>query len=76
MHFYEYRGFTICPAPALSMKENVWTVNLSIRRGTEVKSFETAYSFSTKGEAVFHCISLGKKIIDGDADDFAVDDIF
>ena len=75
MHFYEYRGFAICPTPALSLADNVWTVKLSIRRGAQVKSFETAYSFSTKGEAVFFCLSLGKKIIDGDVDGFTVDDI-
>lgn len=75
MHVYEYGGFTICPVPALSLADDVWTVNLSIRRGARAKSFETTYSFRTKGEAVFHCISLGKKIIDGDVDGFTVDDI-
>jgi len=75
MHFYEYRGFTICPAPALSLAENVWTVNVSIRHGARAKLFETPYCFGTKGEAVFHCISFGKKIIDGDVEDVTVDDI-
>lgn len=75
MHFYEYRGFTIYPTPGISLEGDAWTVNLSIRRGAHVKLFKTSYSFGTKGEAVFHCINLGEKIINGDVEDFTVDDI-
>jgi len=75
MQFYEYRGFTIYPTPKISLEGDAWTLNLSIRRGANVKAFKTAYSFGTKGEAVFHCINFGKKIVDGDVEDLTVDDI-
>lgn len=75
MHFFDYRGFTIYPAPALSLEGDTWTVDLSIRRGAKVKSFKTPYAFGTKGEAVFHCINFGKKIIDGDVEDVTIDDL-
>ena len=75
MHFYDYRGFTIYPTPNISLEGDAWTVNLSIRRGANIKAFKTAYSFGTKGEAVFHSINFGRRIIDGDVEDFTVDDI-
>ncbi len=75
MHFYEYKGFTIYPTPVISLEGDAWTVKLSIRHGAQVKLFKTAYSFGTKGEAIFHSISLGKRIIDGDVEEFTVDDI-
>ena len=75
MNFYEYKGFTIYPDPRLSLETDTWTITLSIRRGKKVKLFTTGHSFGTKGEAVFHCINFGKKIIDGEVAEYAVNDI-
>ena len=75
MHFYEYKGFIIYPNPMLSLDTDIWNVHLSIRRGDKVKSFNADHSFSTKGEAAFHCISFGKKVIDGEIEEQSIDDL-
>ncbi len=75
MHFYEYKGFTIYPNPRLSLDSDTWTIHLSIRHGDRILSFSAEHSFSTKGEAVFHAIGFGKRIIDGEIDGYSVEDI-
>ncbi len=75
MHFYEYKGFTIYPNPRLSLESDTWAIHLSIRRGDRIASYSAEHSFSTKGEAVFHTISFAKKIIDGEIEDYSVDDM-
>ncbi len=75
MHFYEYKGFTIYPTPRLSLEFDTWAIHLSIRRGDRIVSFSAERSFNTKGEAVFHAINFGKQIIDGEIDDYSVDEI-
>jgi hypothetical protein len=75
MNFFEYKGFIIYPNPKLSLETNTWTINLSIRHNNKIKSFTSEHSFSTKGEAVFHCIGFGKKVIDGEMEAHSVTDI-
>jgi hypothetical protein len=36
---------------------------------------KTENTFSTKGEAAFHCIDFGKKIIDGETECYTIDDL-
>ena len=76
MHFYEYKGFTIYPTPKLSLRTDTWTIGLSIRRGNKIKTISTAHSFRTKGEAAFHCISFGKKIIDGEIAEITLHELY
>ncbi|KAF0218865.1 MAG: hypothetical protein FD174_2648 [Geobacteraceae bacterium] len=75
MQFYEYKGFTIYPTPRLSIESDTWMINLTIRRGTKVKVFSAPNCFKTKGEATFHCISFGKKIIDAEIYGYTTNDI-
>lgn len=64
MHFYEYKNHIIYPSPRLSVESGFWTIQLSIRYGDKVRTFAYDAMFATKGEAVFHCINYGKKLID------------
>jgi hypothetical protein len=73
MQFYEYKGYIIYPIPQRSVDSKAWEAVLSIRKGNHLKIYKTEYLHKTKGEAVFHCISLGKKIIDGDGGEFTTD---
>ena len=75
MQFYEYKGYIIYPIPQLSTESEAWEAVLSVRNGKNLKIFRTEYLFKTKGEAVFHSISLGKKIIDGEIEEFTLDGI-
>lgn len=75
MQFYDYKGFTIYPVPRLVLDSDLWSVQLTIRRGDKHKSFTPPHSFATKGEAVFHSISFGKKIIDEEIFGYTVHDI-
>lgn len=75
MQFYDYKGFTIYPLPRLALESDLWAVHLTIRRGNKKKTFDSPHSFSTKGEAVFHSISYGKKIIDDEIFGYTVHDI-
>jgi hypothetical protein len=75
MHFYEYKGFIIYPTPRLVLEPKYWTVDLTIRRGDKIKAFHTEHVFPTKGEAAFHCINFGKRIIDGEIGSCTIDDL-
>jgi hypothetical protein len=57
------------------MESEVWEAVLSIRNGKNLKLFKTEYLFNTRGEAVFHCITIGNKIIDGELEEFTLDGI-
>jgi hypothetical protein len=70
MHFLDYKGYTIYPEPKLSLESHTWEAILSIRKGNKVETVKTECLFKTKGEAFFHSISMGKKIIDGEIDEF------
>jgi len=75
MNFFEYKGFTIYPDPRFTPEFGRWTINLSIRRRDGIKAFSSSCFFSTRGEAVFHCINFGKKIIDGEIEGCTIDDM-
>jgi hypothetical protein len=64
MHFYEYKGFTIYPTPRLHLESGYWRIQVTIRFKQSIRIFNSENIFSTKGEAVFHCINYGKKLID------------
>ena len=72
MQFYEYKDYIIYPIPQLSTDSEAWEAILSIRKGKYMKIFKTEYLSNTKGEAVFYCINLGKKIIDGEGGEFTI----
>jgi len=75
MQFYDYKGFTIYPLPRLVLESDLWSVQLTICRGSKRKSFNPPHAFSTKGEALFHSIHYGKKIIDDEIFGYTVHDI-
>ncbi|SNB46407.1 CV_2116 domain-containing protein [Geobacter sp. DSM 9736] len=75
MQFYEYKGFTIYPMPRLLFDSDTWSVSLTIRRREKVKAFSAPNSFTTKGEAVFQCITFGKKIIDDEIFGYTIHDL-
>jgi hypothetical protein len=64
MNFFEYKNHTIYPTPRLQIATGYWRVQLSIRHRHNIKIFSHENVFATKGEAVFHCITYGKKLID------------
>ncbi len=64
MQFYEYNGYTIYPAPHLVEGSNYWMIELIIKNKNVIKKYDSDNFFSTKGEAVFHSIIFGKKLID------------
>ena len=76
MQFFDYKGFTIYPMPRLNLGADTWSVHLTIRRGNRGKAFTAPNCFTSKGEAVFHCVSFGKKIIDEEIFGYTVYDIF
>lgn len=75
MQFYDYKGFTIYPLPRLVLESDLWSVQLTICRGSKQKSFSPPHEFNTKGEALFHSIHYGKKIIDDEIFGYTVHDI-
>jgi hypothetical protein len=64
MQFYEYKGFTIYPAPKLVAGLGYWKVELLIKHNNTFKKYGDERRLFTKGEAVFHAIQHGKKLID------------
>ena len=64
MQFYEYKGFTIYPSPKLLSGSSCWMIELLIKNKNVIKKYVDENFFTTKGEAVFHSIMYGKKLID------------
>ena len=64
MQFYEYKGCTIYPTPQLMIETGLWKIELMLRRNSKTEKFSDVKIFNTKAEAVFYCISYGKKLID------------
>lgn len=64
MQFYEYKGYIIYPAPHLVTGSSCWISELIIKDKNVIKKYDDKNFFSTKGEAVFHSILYGKKLID------------
>ena len=64
MQFYEYKGYTIYPAPQYADRSSSWRTELVIKYANTFKKYSTDDIYSTKGEAVFHSIRYGKELID------------
>ena len=64
MQFYEYKGYTIYPDPHLVAGSSCWMIELMIKNKNVIKKYDTEDFFTTKGEAVFHSIMYGRKLID------------
>jgi hypothetical protein len=64
MQFYEYRGYTIYPAPHLVIGSGCWSIELIINHDISTHTYSNDTRYSTKGEAVFHSIQYGKELID------------
>ncbi len=64
MQIYEYKGYTIYPAPQFADRSNSWRVELVIKYANSFKKFSNENVYLTKGEAVFHSIRCGKELID------------
>jgi len=64
MQFYEYKGYTIYPAPHLVTGSQCWVIELMIKNKNAIKKYDNGDFFTTKGEAVFHSIMYGMKLID------------
>ncbi len=68
MNFFEYKEHTIYPTPRIVMESGYWKIQMTIRYKNKIKLFSSDVMFGTKGEAVFHCISYGKRLIDDGID--------
>lgn len=68
MNFYEYKNHVIYPTPRIVMDTGCWRIQITIRYKDKIQRFSNDTMFSTKGEAVFHCINYGKKLIDEGVD--------
>ncbi len=64
MNFYEYKDHIIYPTPRIDIDSGYWKIQLTIRYKNNIKLFKRDAMFGTRGEAVFHCISYGKTLID------------
>lgn len=62
MQFYEHKGYIIYPTPHLAV--GYWSIEIVIKYNNVIKSYVNNNVFLTKGEAVFHSIQFGKKLID------------
>ena len=64
MQFYEYKGFVIYPVPEPVAGPGCWKVELIIKHDNKIRKYGDEKKLFTKGEAVFHSIQYGKKLID------------
>ncbi len=64
MQFYEYKGYTIYPAPQFTVRSCNWKVELVIKYDNLLNKYSTDNVYSSEGEAVLNAIIYGKKLID------------
>jgi len=64
MQFYEYKGHIIYPSPQSVVGSGYWKIELIIKYNNSIEKFSNDTIYFTKGEAVFHSIQYGKKLID------------
>ena len=64
MQFYDYKGCTIYPTPRLMVGTGLWKIELMLRCNSVTEKCSDEKVFNTKAEAVFYCISYGKRLID------------
>ena len=64
MQFYTYRGYSIYPDPHLVFGSGYWGIALTISNDISTYSYRNDTVYPTEGEAVFHSIQYGKKLID------------
>ena len=62
MQFYEHKGYIIYPTTHLAV--GYWTIEIIIKYNDVIKTYVNNNIFLTQGEAVFHAIKFGKKLID------------
>ena len=74
----EYKGYVIQVAP-YPLESKHWKINLYIEKhddqGVKCRNFFAADKYPTRAEAVGHCLSLGRKIINGEVEGLSVDDL-
>lgn len=64
MHYIEYKNHIIYPTPRLQIGTGYWKTQLTLRFRNNIRMFTTENIFSTKNEALLHCIDYGKNLID------------
>ena len=64
MQFYEYRDYRIYPAPHLVIDSGCWSIEAMVTYNNSTITYSNDTMYPTKGEAVFHSIEYGKKLID------------
>jgi hypothetical protein len=64
MQFYEYRGYTIYPAPHLVIDSGYWSIETTVACNNLKNTYINDIIYPTQGEAVFHSIQYGKQLID------------
>ena len=64
MQFYEYKGYVIYPTPHLVVGSGHWKIELLVKYNNSIEKYSNENIYFTKGEAVFHAIQFGKKLID------------
>ena len=74
-----YNGYEIRAMPYQLADTKEWTVNISIlkHRSDQVASrqFSASNTFKSRDEAVKHCFSFGRQIIDGKSENCTVADL-
>lgn len=75
-----YKGYVIMPEPMKLQEPGFWTINLSIARHTGEavragKFYGTKQPCKNRQEAIRHCHTYGKRIIDGQVANCSVQDL-
>jgi len=64
-----YQGYVIEAHPYQLADDKRWSTDLNIERhygeGVSVRPYSGTLTFTTKDEAIKHCLGLGAQIIDG-----------
>lgn len=64
MLFFDYKGYTIYPAPRLIAGTGRWKIELTLRHNALSRDYSYDEEFNSEDEAVFNCLKHGKQVID------------
>ena len=79
MNKISYKGYLIRPTSVQVLDTDRWNIELYISKdkGSEIteRKFSASNTFNTQEEAIQHCVTFGKQIIDGKPENCTVGDL-
>lgn len=75
MNPVSYKGFAITPRTFQIRGSRRWTLDLLIRGHRRLRAFSGPNTYITEQAAILGCLDFGRRIIDGQVQNYSVEDL-